>query len=122
VGLSPIFEFSGTKCSLEKLTKEVLRELNEAYLTKYVKQEPAYNPLDILRTDDNLEFEKKIAWLLSQPEYFAFLCKHVFNVDILPKDEFSLPVVLALKAAFPKAEFAKPVVLSYILNCPIAVL
>jgi hypothetical protein len=84
VGLSPIFEFSGTKCSLEKLTKEVLRELNEAYLTKYVKQEPAYNPLDILRTDDNLEFEKKIAWLLSQPEYFAFLCKHILNVDILP--------------------------------------
>jgi intein/homing endonuclease len=84
VGFSPIFEFSGTECSLEKLTKEVLRELNEAYLTKYVKEEPAYNPLDILRTDDNLEFEKKIAWLLSQPEYFAFLCKHVFNVDILP--------------------------------------
>ncbi len=69
---------------MEKLTKEVLRELNEAYLTKYVKQEPAYNPLDILRTDDNLEFEKKIAWLLSQPEYFAFLCKHILNVDILP--------------------------------------
>jgi hypothetical protein len=69
---------------LEKLTKQVLRELNEAYLTKYVKQEPAYNPLDILRTDDNLEFEKKIAWLLSQPEYFAFLCKHILNVDILP--------------------------------------
>ncbi len=84
MGLSPIFEFSGTKCSLEKLTKQVLRELNEAYLTKYVKQEPAYNPLDILRTDDNLEFEKKIAWLLSQPEYFAFLCKHILNVDILP--------------------------------------
>ncbi len=61
-----------------------MRELNEAYLTKYVKQEPAYNPLDILRTDDNLEFEKKIAWLLSQPEYFAFLCKHILNVDILP--------------------------------------
>ncbi len=69
---------------MEKLTKQVLRELNEAYLTKYVKQEPAYNPLDILRTDDNLEFEKKIAWLLSQPEYFAFLCKHILNVDILP--------------------------------------
>jgi len=84
VGLSPIFDFSETECSLEKLTKEVLRELNEAYLTKYVKQEPAYNPLDILRTDDNLEFEKKIAWLLSQPEYFAFLCKHILNVDILP--------------------------------------
>ena len=69
---------------MEKLTKQVLRELNEAYLTKYVKEEPKYNPLDILRTEDNLEFEKKIAWLLSQPEYFAFLCKHILNVDILP--------------------------------------
>jgi hypothetical protein len=53
-------------------------------LTKYVKEEPAYNPLDILRTDDNLDFEKKVAWLLSQPEYFAFLCHHILNVDILP--------------------------------------
>ncbi len=69
---------------MEKLTKQVLRELNEAYLTKYVKEEPAYNPLDILRTDDNLDFEKKVAWLLSQPEYFAFLCHHILNVDILP--------------------------------------
>ena len=69
---------------MEKLTKQVLQELNEAYLTRYIDEEPAYNPLDMLRTDDNLEFEKKIAWLLSQPEYFAFLCKHIFNIDILP--------------------------------------
>ena len=69
---------------MEKLTKEVLAELNNAYLTKYITQEPAYNPLDILRTEDNTEFEKKIAWLLSQPDYFSFLCKHIFNVDILP--------------------------------------
>ena len=43
---------------MEKLTKEVLAELNNAYLTKYITQEPAYNPLDILRTEDNTEFEK----------------------------------------------------------------
>lgn len=69
---------------MEKLTKQVLQELNEAYLTRYIDEEPTYNPLDMLRTDDNSEFEKKIAWLLSQPEYFAFLCKHIFNIDILP--------------------------------------
>lgn len=69
---------------MEKLTKQVLQELNEAYLTRYIDEEPSYNPLDMLRTDDNSEFEKKIAWLLSQPEYFAFLCKHIFNIDILP--------------------------------------
>jgi hypothetical protein len=69
---------------MEKITKQVLKELNEVYLTKYIKEEPAYNPLDILRTDDNDEFEKKITWLLCQPEYFAFLCKHIFNVDLLP--------------------------------------
>lgn len=69
---------------MEKLTKEVLAELNNAYLTKFIKEEPAYNPLDILRTEDNTEFEKKIAWLLSQPDYFSFLCKNIFNIDILP--------------------------------------
>jgi len=69
---------------LEKLSKEVLAKLSEAYLTKYAKEEPTYNPLSILRTEDNLEFEKKIAWLLVQPEYFSFLCKNIFNIQLLP--------------------------------------
>lgn len=69
---------------MEKLTKEVLAELNNAWLTKYLDHEPDYNPLDILRTDDNDEFEKKFTWLLMQPDYFSFLCKHIFNVTILP--------------------------------------
>ncbi len=69
---------------MEKLTKEVLAELNNAWLTKYLDHEPDYNPLDILRTDDNDEFEKKFTWLLMQPDYFSFLCKHIFNVSILP--------------------------------------
>ena len=64
---------------MEKLTKEVLAELNNAYLTKYITQEPAYNPLDILRTEDNTEFEKKIAWLLSQPIIFHS-CVSIFSM------------------------------------------
>ena len=69
---------------VNKLTKEVLRSLSEAWLTQYVTEEPTYNPLEILRTDDNIEFEKKLAWLLIQPDYFAFLAKQIFNVDLLP--------------------------------------
>lgn len=68
----------------KKLTQDVLRSLSEAWLTQYGVEQPTYNPLEILRTDDNIEFEKKLAWLLIQPDYFAFLVKHVFNIDLLP--------------------------------------
>lgn len=64
--------------------KETLNRLNEAWLTQYVTQEPTYNPLNILRTEDDTEFEKKIAWLLIQPEFFSFMCKHVMNIELLP--------------------------------------
>lgn len=67
-----------------KLTKKVLSELSDTWLLKYVKERPNYNPLDLLKTEDPIEFEKKLTWLLVQPDYFAFLVKHVFNVELMP--------------------------------------
>ena len=82
-----------------KLTKEVLKQLNEAWLKTYCEEEPSYNPLDILRTDDNDEFEKKLVWLLTQPDYFAFLVKYIFNVELLP---FQVVILTELwKRKFP---------------------
>lgn len=67
-----------------KYTKEVLRELNEAWIEEYTLEKPNYNPLDILDSSDPYRFQKQLTWLLMQPEYFYFLCKHVFNVDLAP--------------------------------------
>jgi hypothetical protein len=86
-------------CVAAKLTKEVLKQLNEAWLKSYCKEEPNYNPLDILRTDDTDEFEKKLVWLLTQPDYFAFLVKYIFNVELLP---FQVVILTELwKRKFP---------------------
>lgn len=67
-----------------KSSKNLLQDLDEAWLTEYTSEEPAYNPLDILRTQDDDDFEKKLAWLLTQPDFFSFTCKHIFNVELLP--------------------------------------
>lgn len=62
----------------------LLNELNEAWLRKYTKQNPLYNPLDILTSDSDIEFEKKLTWLLTNTEYISFISKHIFNVELLP--------------------------------------
>jgi len=68
------------------IDKKTLKELNNAWLTKYIKPEdiPNFNPLSILCEDSDDNFQNKLTWLLVQPEYFSFLCKHVFNVELLP--------------------------------------
>jgi intein/homing endonuclease len=82
-----------------KLTKDILEQYGDAWLLKYAKEPPNYNPLDILKTEDPIEFEKKLTWLLMQPDYFAFLCKHIFNVELMP---FQVVVLQELwKRKFP---------------------
>jgi len=66
------------------VSSKITKQLNEAWLMEYAREEPSYNPLDILRGDDDSEFEKKIAWLFSRPEFFSFTCKHIMNIELLP--------------------------------------
>jgi phage terminase large subunit-like protein len=68
----------------ERLRKEIIEELNDAWLNINVHKSDLIAPLDILDTEDPQEFYKKLTWLLTQPDYFPFLCKHIFKVDVLP--------------------------------------
>jgi hypothetical protein len=68
----------------ERLRKEIIEELNDAWLDIDVHKSDLIAPLDILDTEDPQEFYKKLTWLLTQPDYFAFLCKHIFKIDLLP--------------------------------------
>ena len=68
----------------ERLRKEIIEELNDAWLNIDVHKSDLIAPLDILDTEDPQEFYKKLTWLLTQPDYFPFLCKHIFKVDVLP--------------------------------------
>ena len=39
------------------------------------------NPFNM---DTDEEFTTKLTWLMTNPEYFSFICKEVFNVEVLP--------------------------------------
>jgi hypothetical protein len=69
----------------EKLTKQVISELNDAWLNLPNNQE-LVRPLSILDSskDEPEEFYKKLTWILTNPEYFSFLCKNILNLDLLP--------------------------------------
>lgn len=66
------------------LSKEIIAQLNNAYYNIDIDDKFIMNPFDRLRTDDPNEFYTRLTYLLMQPEYFSFICKHVFNVEILP--------------------------------------
>ena len=64
--------------------KKALREINDAWLQIKRSHDEVINPFDLLTTGDPKVFHKQLTWLMMQPEYFSFLCKHIFNIDILP--------------------------------------
>ena len=67
-----------------KLSKELIQELNNAWLNISVDDKYVINPFERLVTDDPDEFYKRLTCLFINPDYFSFICKHVLNVDLLP--------------------------------------
>ena len=43
-----------------------------------------FNPLEHIYKNSEEDFHLRLSWLLSKPEYFSFVCKQIFNIDILP--------------------------------------
>ena len=68
----------------ERLRKEILEEINDAWLNINADNKNLIRPLDTLSTEDPDLFYKQLTWFLTNPEYFAFLCKNIFKIDILP--------------------------------------
>ena len=55
--------------------------IEDAWLDIDIDESSLINPFGF---DTDEEFHLKLTWLLMQPEYFCFICKHIFNVEILP--------------------------------------
>lgn len=66
-----------------------LREINEAWLKINVDESTLINPMRLINNDDE-EFHLKVIWLMTRPEYFSFLCKHILNINILPSQALML--------------------------------
>ena len=64
-----------------------LKILEDAWLNLDRDSSNIVNPFAI-ETEE--EFHVKLTWLLANPEYFSFICKHIFNVEILPSQALCL--------------------------------
>jgi len=60
-----------------------LRVIDEAWLNIDVEEKDIFNPMQIISANDD-DFHLKLSWLMTRPEYFSFLCKQIFNINILP--------------------------------------
>lgn len=66
-----------------------LRNINEAWLNiDDVDDDLIFNPMKFIGTSD--DFHYKLLWLMTRPEYFSFLCKHILNINILPSQALFL--------------------------------
>ena len=73
------------------MSKHELKKINDAWL--HLDDELSYknlfNPFDMVSFNDD-DYHLKVTWLMSRPEYFSFLCKHIFNITILPSQALML--------------------------------
>ena len=72
------------------MPKKLSDGIKDAWLDIDVDEQSLFKPMDILSTDDDDDFYLRLAWLLTNPEYFSFLCKQIFNIDLLPSQALML--------------------------------
>tara|TARA_R110002096_G_scaffold127685_3_gene275678 strand:+ start:616 stop:2598 length:1983 start_codon:yes stop_codon:yes gene_type:complete len=60
-----------------------LKVINEAWLNIDIDEDTIFNPMSVVSFKED-DFHLRLSWLMTRPEYFSFLCKHIFNVTVLP--------------------------------------
>jgi hypothetical protein len=66
-----------------------LKQIDEAWLKIDVDEKTIINPMDILNSSED-DYHLKLTWLMTRPEYFSFLVKHIFNIQLLPSQALIL--------------------------------
>jgi len=67
-----------------------LKQINKAWLgLNGIDENKIINPFDIINWDDK-DAPYRLTWLMSRPEYLSFICKHIFNIDLLPSQALFL--------------------------------
>ena len=66
-----------------------LKNIDEAWLNLDIGDEKIFNPFNFINFNDD-DYHYKMLWLMARPEYFSFLCKQVFNINILPSQALFL--------------------------------
>jgi len=66
-----------------------LKQIDEAWLKIDVDEKSLFDPTSFLNSSDD-DFHLKLTWLMTRPEYFSFLVKQVFNIQLLPSQALIL--------------------------------
>ena len=66
-----------------------LKNIDEAWLNLDIGDQKLFNPFRLINFNDD-DYHYKMLWLMTRPEYFSFLCKQVFNINILPSQALFL--------------------------------
>ena len=65
-------------------------KIKDAWLNIDVDETTLFNPMNVITNEDFDEFHLRLTWLMGRPEYFSFMCKQVFNIDLLPAQSLML--------------------------------
>ena len=66
-----------------------LKHIEEAWLGLDNVDPVLFNPMSILKASED-DFNLKLSWVMTRPEYFSFICNHVLNVQLLPSQALVL--------------------------------
>lgn len=66
-----------------------LKKIDEAWLGLDISESEIFNPMELLDPTQE-DYHLRLSWLMVRPEYFSFLCKQIFNIQILPSQALML--------------------------------
>jgi len=71
------------------MVKNNLKTIDEAWLGLDSIETEFFNPMSILSASDD-DFNLKLAWLMTRPEYLSFITNHILNIQLLPSQSLFL--------------------------------
>jgi len=71
------------------LAESKLKKIDEAWLGIDSVDTDLFNPMSILNVSDD-DFNLKLAWLMTRPEYLSFITSEILNIQLLPSQSLFL--------------------------------
>jgi len=66
------------------------KKIEDAWLKIEVDENNLFNPMEFITHGEPNEYHLRLSWLMKKPEYFSFLVKEIFNIDLLPSQSLML--------------------------------
>jgi len=71
------------------MAKNKIKKIDEAWLGLEEIDTDFFNPMSILNVTDD-DFNIKLAWIMTRPEYLSFITKEILNIQLLPSQSLFL--------------------------------